>query len=74
MFIVPLAAIIGLLVDASKEINTNGIALIIAIDIIVWGIFKLLIPIQNIWNGRFKDQWLLDTINDIEIMNHSNIQ
>ena len=74
MFIVPLAAIIGLLVDASKEINTNGIALIIAIDIIVWGIFKLLIPIQNIWNGRFKDQWLLDTINDIEIMNHSNIR
>ncbi len=74
MFIVPLAAIVGLLVDASKEINTYGIALIIAIDIIVWGIFKLLMPMQNIWNGRFKDQWLLDTMNDIEIMKHSNIR
>lgn len=74
MFIVPLAAIVGLLVDASKEINTYGIALIIAIDIIVWGIFKSLMPMQNIWNGRFKDQWLLDTMNDIEIMKHSNIR
>lgn len=60
--------------DASKEINTYGIALIIAIDIIVWGIFKILMPMQNIWNGRFKDQWLLDTMNDIEIMKHSNIR
>lgn len=66
IIIAPIAAVLTLLVDASKQPNIEAIVIILYLGAVLLAFIKAITPLQGVWNNTHKDQCLLDTINDLE--------
>lgn len=66
IIIAPIAAILTLLVDASKQPNIEAIVIILYLGAVLLAFIKAITPLQGVWNNTHKDQCLLDTLNDLE--------
>lgn len=62
----PLTAVIIMILDQDKKVNTQAVAFIASLVLLASGLVKLYSPVYYIINGSVKDQCLLDAINDLE--------
>lgn len=74
IIIAPSAAILTLLVDASKQPNIEAIVIILYLGAVLLAFIRTITPLQGVWNNTHKNQCLLDTINDLEYIKVSNTQ
>ena len=72
IIIAPIAAILTLLVDASKQPNIEAIVIILYLGAVLLAFIKAITPLQGVWNNTHKDQCLLDTLNDLEYIKVSD--
>ena len=62
----PLTAVIIMILDQDKKVNTQAVAFIASLVLLASGLVKLYSPVYYIINGSVKDQCLLDAINELE--------
>lgn len=74
IIIAPIAAILSLLVDASKQPNIEAIVIIFLLGVILLAVIKAITPLQGVWNNTHKDLCLLNTLNDLEYLKESDTQ
>lgn len=72
IIIAPIAAILTLLVDASKQPNIEAIVIILYLGAVLLAFIKAITPLQGVWNNTHKDQCLLDILNDLEYIKVSD--
>lgn len=66
LVLTPFAAFILMILDPEKKVDIQALAFFAALGLLASGLVKLYSPVYYIMNGSFKDQCLLDAINDLE--------